>query len=184
VNGRNLDDPALDEFFAAAHDLDAAVLLHPWDMLAMERMKDYWLPWLVGMPTECTIALCSLIFGGVLEKYPRMRLCVAHGGGSFPYLIGRIEHGFHARPDLVAIRNQENPRKYLKQVYFDSATHDAEALRHLLKVSDEDHVILGSDYPFPLGEKMPGLMIEQMEDLSIRTKTKLLGTNALHWLGE
>ncbi len=182
VNGKNLDDPCFEEFFAAADELKAAILLHPWDMLARDRMQKYWLPWLVGMPTECTIAICSLIFGGVLERHQNMRLCVAHGGGSFPFLIGRIEHGFQARPDLVAVHNQANPREYLKRIYFDSATHDAEALRYLLKVSDEDHVMLGSDYPFPLGELRPGTMIEDMDDLSASTKAKLFSKNALTWL--
>ncbi|HEY4560836.1 MAG TPA: amidohydrolase family protein, partial [Lysobacter sp.] len=98
----NLDAPELFEFFQAASELGAAILVHPWDMMGSESMPKYWLPWLVGMPAEQSRAACCLIFGGVLERLPRLKICLAHGGGSFPYTIGRIEHGFNMRPDLVA----------------------------------------------------------------------------------
>jgi aminocarboxymuconate-semialdehyde decarboxylase len=95
-------------------------------------MPKYWLPWLVGMPAEQSRAACCLIFGGVLERLPRLKVCLAHGGGSFPYTIGRIEHGFNMRPDLVATDNFRNPREYLKRLYFDSWVADERALRYLL----------------------------------------------------
>lgn len=102
VNAWNLDEPALFEFFAAAEELNAAVFVHPWDMIGRERMPKYWLPWLVGMPAETSLAACSLIFGGVLERLPSLRIALAHGGGAFPATWGRIQHAFHVRPDLCA----------------------------------------------------------------------------------
>ncbi|MBS0570219.1 MAG: amidohydrolase family protein, partial [Proteobacteria bacterium] len=102
VDDWNLDAPELFPFFEAAADLGAAILVHPWDMMGRESMPKYWLPWLVGMPAEQARAACCLIFGGVLERLPKLRVAFAHGGGSFPYTIGRIEHGFRMRPDLVA----------------------------------------------------------------------------------
>src|SRR5207302_3649723 len=119
----NLDAPQLFPVFARAAELGAAVFVHPWDMLAPERMRKYWLPWLVGMPAEVTLAICSLIFGGVLERLPHLRIAFAHGGGGFPGTLGRIEHGFRARPDLVAIDNARPPSAYVKSIYVDSLVH-------------------------------------------------------------
>src|SRR5260370_25416387 len=115
-------------------------------MLGKERMGKYWLPWLVGMPAETALAICSVLFGGVLERLPRLRLCFAHGGGAFPGTFGRIEHGFRVRPDLCATRNAINPRQYLGKFYVDSLVHDADALRHLIKLGGPERVALGSDY--------------------------------------
>lgn len=82
-----------------------AVFVHPWDMMGESKMQKYWLPWLVGMPAQTSLAICSMIFGGVLERLPELRVAFAHAGGSFPATIGRIEHGFNCRPDLVAVDN-------------------------------------------------------------------------------
>ncbi|WP_454259313.1 amidohydrolase family protein [Pseudoxanthomonas mexicana] len=156
VNDWNLDAPELFEFFQAASELGAAILVHPWDMMGAASMPKYWLPWLVGMPAEQSRAACCLIFGGVLERLPELKVCFAHGGGSFPYTIGRIEHGFNMRPDLVATDNPRNPRDYLSRVYFDSWVADPRALRYLLDTVGHERVMLGTDYPFPLGEQEPG----------------------------
>jgi aminocarboxymuconate-semialdehyde decarboxylase len=178
----NLDHPALFPVFEAAQNLGAAVFVHPWDMLAPERMSSYWLRWLVGMPTETSLAICSLIFGGVLERLPRLRIGFAHGGGAFPGGLGRIEHGFHARPDLVAVNNPHPPSKYLGMLYMDSLTHDADALRLLLRLHGASRVALGSDYPFPLGESQPGALIAGMTDLDASTRARLLHGTALEFL--
>src|SRR6185312_10839335 len=106
VNDWNLDHPALFAVFEAAQELGAAVFVHPWDMLGRERMGKYWLPWLVGMPAETALAICSLIFGGVLERLPSLRVCFAHGGGAFPMTVGRVDHAFAARPDLTQVHTQ------------------------------------------------------------------------------
>ena len=105
--------PSSFPFFEAAEELGAAVFVHPWDMMGEEQMQKYWLPWLVGMPAETSLAICSMIFGGVFERLPRLRVAFAHGGGSFPHTLGRIEHGFEVRPDLCAVDNKVSPRAYL-----------------------------------------------------------------------
>jgi len=182
VNGADLDDPALFPVFEAAQDLDAAMFVHPWDMLGKDRMSRYWLPWLVGMPTETTLAIAAVIFGGVLERLPRLRIGFAHGGGSFPGTFGRLAHGFTARPDLVAVRNQVPPANYLGRFWVDSLTHDADMLRHLLRLIGATRVALGSDYPFPLGEALPGALIDSMTDLDSSTKRRLFADSALEFL--
>jgi len=182
VNDWNLDAPELFPFFEAAQDLGAAILVHPWDMMGRESMPKYWLPWLVGMPAEQSRAACCLIFGGVLERLPRLRVCLAHGGGSFPFTLGRIEHGFRMRPDLVATDNPRSPREYLPRLYFDSCVHDVQALRYLIEVSGVEQVMLGTDYPFPLGEQHPGKAIDALE-LDETQRNRLFNGTALAWLG-
>lgn len=183
VNDWNLDHPALFPVLAAAERLGAAVFVHPWDMLGRERMPNYWLPWLVGMPAETSLAICSVLFGGVLERLPRLRVCFAHGGGAFAGTFGRIEHGFRVRPDLCAVDNPKPPSDYLGRFYVDSLVHDAEVLLLLLKLVGAERVALGSDYPFPLGEAEPGRLIESMEDLPAGVKARLLAGTALEFLG-
>jgi aminocarboxymuconate-semialdehyde decarboxylase len=182
VNGANLDSPELFPILEAAAALDAAVFVHPWEMAGKERMPRYWLPWLVGMPAELSLAICSLIFGGVLERLPTLRIAFAHGGGAFPATIGRIARGFEARPDLVAVTSDVPPREYLKRIYVDSLVHDPRMLRYLLDSMGADRVALGSDYPFPLGEPRPGDLIES-SGLPEETRARLLHGTALEWLG-
>ena len=181
VNERNLDDETLFPVFEAAHDLGAAVFVHPWDMVGREKMPKYWLPWLVGMPAETSLAICSVIFGGVLERLPGLRIAFAHGGGAFPASIGRIEHGFNARPDLCAVDNDVNPRAYLDKIYLDTLVHDPLMLEYLLRLMGPERLALGSDYPFPLGEVEPGGLIEStVTDADV--KARLLHGTALEWL--
>ena len=184
----NLSDPKLLPFFEAAQDLEMAILVHPWEMMGAESMNKYWLPWLVGMPAETTRAICSMIFGGVFERYPRLRVCFAHGGGTFPFTIGRIEHGFNCRPDLVAIDNPRNPREYLKRgsdqpgrFWVDSIVHDNYSLRTLVGVFGSRRICMGSDYPFPLGEK-PGELIRSNPHVSGESLSRMLAENALDFL--
>lgn len=183
INDWDLNAPELYPFYAAAEELGCSLFIHPWDMETNGRMDKYWLPWLVGMPAETTTAICSMIFGGILEKFPKLKVCFAHGGGSFPFTVGRIAHGHSVRPDLCALDNPESPLKYCGRFYTDSLTHDERALRLLLEVCGEDRVMLGSDYPFPLGELQPGALIESMDDLSPKLKERLLSGNALEFLG-
>jgi len=181
VNGKNLGEETFTPFFEAAEKLNCALFVHPWEMMGEEQTQKYWLPWLVGMPAETTRAICSIIFGGVLEKFPKLRIAFAHGGGSFPYTLGRIEHGFNVRPDLVAIDNPVTPSKYLGKFWVDSLVHDPNVLHFLLNVMGVDKICLGSDYPFPLGEYVPGELIEQV-NLEKSISEKLLHRNALEWL--
>ena len=181
VNQLNLGEPQFFDLFRACEEQGMAVFVHPWEMMGERDMQKYWLPWLVGMPAEVSRAICSLIFSGTLERLPELRICFAHGGGSFPATIGRIEHGFNVRPDLCAVDNPFSPRKYIGRVYFDSLVHEAAKLDYLIKLVGADQVALGSDYPFPLGELEPGKLIESMPyDESIRSM--LLHGTALNWL--
>ncbi|CAF4155601.1 unnamed protein product [Rotaria socialis] len=152
VNQWNLDCAELDQFWYEVEKLDACVFVHPWDMPKGERFDDYWMPWLCGMPFETTSAICSILMGGVLEKYPKLRLAFAHGGGSFPFTVGRIDHGHECRPDLCAYKNSKLPSSYIGRFCVDSLVHDSRALKYLVETMNEDCIMLGSDCPFPLGE--------------------------------
>ncbi|HRI22632.1 MAG TPA: amidohydrolase family protein, partial [Panacibacter sp.] len=130
INGKNLSEKEFFPFYKAAEQLGCALFVHPWEMMGEAQMQKYWLPWLVGMPAETSRAICSMIFGGVFQQFPKLRVAFAHGGGSFPFTIGRIEHGFHVRPDLTALDNNINPRNYLTQFWLDSLVHDAGILQY------------------------------------------------------
>ena len=182
INDWNLSDPALIPFFEAAESLGAAVFVHPWDMMGKEKMSRYWLPWLVGMPAETSLAICSVIFGGVLSKFPKLRVAFAHGGGSFPMTVGRIQHGFNVRPDLCAVDEKAAPRDFLGRFWLDSLVHDREVLDYIIKLVGADRICLGSDYPFPLGETCPGELIES-SDYPEDIKRQLLADSACEWLG-
>lgn len=181
INGINLSDKRFFPFYQRAEELGCALFVHPWEMMGEGQMEQYWLPWLVGMPAETSRAICSMIFGGVLQQFPQLRVAFAHGGGSFPFTIGRIEHGFNVRPDLVAVDNPINPRDYIGRFWIDSLVHDAQALNYIVDLMGADKICLGSDYPFPLGEHHPGALIESMAyDTNLRDK--LLFQNAKRWL--
>jgi aminocarboxymuconate-semialdehyde decarboxylase len=181
INQKNLGDDEFFEFFEACEKLGMAVFVHPWEMMGAGDMQKYWLPWLVGMPAESSRAICSLIFSGVLERLPRLRICFAHGGGSFLATLGRIEHGFNVRPDLCAVDNPHSPRKYIGRIYFDSLVHEPAKLDYLLKLAGADQIAMGSDYPFPLGELVPGQLIESMP-YDDEIKAMLFHGTALNWL--
>ena len=181
INKLNLNEPQFFPIFEACQDLGMAVLVHPGEMMGREDMNKYWLPWLVGMPAETTRAICSMIFGGIFEKLPNLRVCFAHAGGSFLSTIGRIEHGFNCRPDLVAIDNNVNPREYLSKFWVDCITHDPVMLKYVLEMMGSNRVTLGSDYPFPLGDLEIGAFIETM-DISDEDKENIYSNATLEWL--
>ena len=182
VNNVNLNDEKIYPFFEAASELGASIFIHPWEMMGSTDIKQYWLPWLVGMPAETSRAICSLIFGGVFEKLPNLKIAFAHGGGSFPATIGRIQHGFNVRPDLCAVDNKIDPESYLGKFWVDSLVHDPSALNFLIEKVGKDKVMLGTDYPFPLGDLEPGKLIES-SDYNDKTKEMILSENSLDWLG-
>ena len=182
VNQLNLNEEQFFPFFEACEKLNMAVFVHPWEMMGEGNMQKYWLPWLVGMPAETTRAICSFIFGGLFEKLPKLKVAFAHGGGSFPATVGRIQHGFDCRPDLVAIDSAVPPKEYLGKFWIDSLVHDKETLDFVLKIMGKNKVALGTDYPFPLGELQPGKLINGMP-YDDATKELLLSQNALDWLG-
>ncbi len=181
INDENLNEERFFPIFEACERLGMAVLVHPWNMMGQKDMQRYWLPWLVGMPAETTRAICSMIFGGVFERLPKLRVNFAHAGGSFLSTIGRIQHGFDCRPDLVAIDNAITPKKYIGQFWVDSITHDPLMLEYVLKLQGSKKVTLGSDYPFPLGDLEIGKFIEEM-DLKKSVKEDIFYRAALEWL--
>lgn len=208
INDWTLDTPDLFPIFEACQELNVCVFVHPWDMMGKTLMTKYWLPWLVSMPAETSLAICSMIFGGVFERLPNLRVLFAHAGGSFPATFGRIEHGFNVRPDLCAVDNTRPPRDYLVSTvqtccglissdccvvpqgtfWVDSLAHDQTQLDAVCSLLGEDKVCLGTDYPFPLGEhmsggKVPGELIDSMDHWTAERKAKTLGTNALEWMG-
>jgi len=162
--------------------LDCAVFIHPWDMSSNPREQVHWFPWLLGMPHETGVAMASILMGGVLERHPKLRICFAHGGGCFPALVGRISHGFHARADLCQNKCHQDPKEFLHQLYVDSLVHDPEILRLLVSKFGPHRVMLGTDYPFPLGEiSNPGSLIEKtITDENVRNH--LLYRTALEFL--
>lgn len=181
INDKNLSEPEFFPIFEAAEELGMAIMVHPWNMMGMADMRKYWLPWLVGMPAETSRAACSMIFGGVLEKLPQLRVCFSHAGGSFLPTLGRIEHGYNCRPDLVAIHNNVNPRQYVGEFWVDSITHDPKLLEYILSMQGSKRVMLGSDYPFPLGDLEIGAFIEDM-NLEKNVVEDIFANAALEWL--
>jgi aminocarboxymuconate-semialdehyde decarboxylase len=162
INDLNLNEERFFPIFEACEKLSMAILVHPWNMMGERQMQRYWLPWLVGMPAETSRAVCSMIFGGIFERLPKLRVNFAHAGGSFLPTIGRIQHGFDCRPDLVAIDNPVAPKNYLGKFWVDSVTHDAGILEYVLKIVGSKKITLGTDYPFPLGDLEVGKFIEEM----------------------
>ena len=182
VNEKNLSEAEFHPIFEHAEKIGCSIFVHPWEVMGQVDMQKYWLPWLVGMPAETSRAICSIIFGGILEKYPALKIAFAHGGGAFPFTIGRIDHGFNVRPDLCAVDNSTLPSSYMKNFYVDSLVHDENAMNFLIQTMGAERIAMGSDYPFPLGEHHPGKLIGGM-DLSDATKQRLLAGTALEWLG-
>jgi aminocarboxymuconate-semialdehyde decarboxylase len=152
VNGQDLDAEGLGEFFAAADRLQAAILIHPANVVVTERLAPFYLRNLIGNPVETTICATRLLLRGVFERFPRVRICFAHGGGAFPYILGRIRRGSRVRSEIPASRKEfDLPRG----MYFDCVTHDPKALRYLVDQCGIDSVVLGTDYPFDMGEDDP-----------------------------
>ncbi len=182
INEWNLDNEKLYPIYEALEALDMCLFVHPWDMMGKSEMEKYWLPWLVGMPAESSRAICSMIFGGIFKRFPKLRVAFAHGGGSFPMTIGRVQHGHDMRPDLCAVDNKTPPKDYLGHFWLDSLVHDQDALKYITKLVGADKIAMGSDYPFPLGELQPGKLIKESGFVQ-EIENKMLGSNALAWLG-
>ena len=184
VNGIELDDPRFSRFWAKAEDLGCLVFLHPLGTSIGDRVSQHYLANIIGQPIETTIALSHLIFGGVLDAYPGLKICAAHGGGYLPSYIGRSDRGHHVRPEAGKIKRR--PSEYLKQIYFDSVVYRPEALRHLVAEVGVTQVVVGTDYPFDMGEydvhglisAIPGLTDEERDMILGRNATRLLGLDA------
>ncbi|MBF6986157.1 MULTISPECIES: amidohydrolase family protein [Cupriavidus] len=178
VGSRDLDDEALVRFLCHCAQEGIPVLVHPWDMMTDGRMKRWMLPWLVAMPAETQLGILSLILSGAFERIPRsLKLCFAHGGGSFAFLLGRVDNAWLHR-DIVREDCPNLPSSYVDRFSVDSAVFDAGALRLLVDVMGEERVLLGSDYPYPLGEQKIGALVENHPHLGERARRLILGGNA------
>ena len=196
IQNLQLSDARYMPLWKAAEELGVGFLVHPWDMWWCD--EKYWLPWLVGMPAETTMAVCSMMLGGILEKCPGLKVMFSHSGGSFPATIGRIDWGYKTRPDLVAVDSKKSPSEYMasKAIYVDSICHDEEQLKYLVELCGADRIALGSDYPFPLGEVpsiaplsnetitcYPGEMIEKAAYLEPKDRALIMSGTACEFLG-
>jgi aminocarboxymuconate-semialdehyde decarboxylase len=181
VNGMDLDDPVFFPFFEKAERLDLLILVHPHDTAAAERMQRFYLTNLIGNPLDTTIAATRIIFSGLLEKLPGLKICFAHGGGHLPYIMGRIHHGYVVRPECRG-EIQRSPWEYFQRLYFDTITHYLPALEYLVKTVGSEHVLMGSDYPYDMGDEDP---VASVQSLSIPEfdKKKILGENLRRLLG-
>lgn len=181
VNGRNLDDPALEPFWAAASTLGAFIFVHPHAGAAGERLGGYYLKNLVGLPFETTIAGASLVFGGVLERHPGLKICLAHGGGFLPYQAGRFRHGSGVRPE-ARINLAHPPEDSIGRLFYDTILHSGTTLAFLIASAGADHVLLGSDYPFDMGNLDCVARVEELT-LPAADRDLILGGYAARVLG-
>jgi aminocarboxymuconate-semialdehyde decarboxylase len=181
VNGVDFDDPRFEKFFAKAEELEVLIFIHPIGFTDARRLRDYYLVNVIGQPLESTVAVSRLIFGGVLEHYPNLRICVAHGGGYLPYYAGRMDHAYKVRPECQKVISRA-PSAYLRQLYYDTVIYTGESLSHLVRQVGSDQVLLGTDYPADMGEPNPVGYINSVRSLSRADKEKIWGGNAARLL--
>jgi len=181
VRGDELSDPRLDKFFAKAEDLDVLIFIHPDGFTHGERFQDHYFQNLIGHPIESTLAISHLIFDGVLDRYPGLKICVAHGGGFLPAYAGRMEHAFHGRADCRQHIAQP-PSEYLRRLYFDTMVFEPDQLAFLIGKYGADHVLLGTDYPYDMGESDPLGLVGRVAGLDEAGRTAVLGGNAAQLL--
>lgn len=178
VGLKNMDDETVLGFLEHCAQEDIPVFVHPWDMMASERTKDYMMGWTVGMPAETQLSIVSMILGGGFDKVSsKLKICFAHGGGSFAFLLGRLENAWHHK-DIARGKSKSPPSYYLDRFYLDTAVFDHDALELLVKKMSCDRLMFGTDYPFPLGEQQMGQLIKTSPTLSNEDKQKLLASNA------
>ncbi len=181
VGAKDLDDEGLVTFLQHCASENIPVLVHPWDMLGRERMSKYMLQWLVAMPAETQLSILSLILSGAFERISRdLKLCFAHGGGSFAFTLGRVDNAWHHR-DIVRQDCPNPPSYYTDRFYVDSAVFSEDSLELLVKTMGEERVLMGSDSPFPLGEQKVGSLVRNHSSFSDQRKRKILGKNALEF---
>ncbi len=182
VNGIDYDRPEYREFWAKAQELDATIILHPQGYSDGARLTDYYMINVVGNPLDSTVGTMKLIFGGVLEEYPDLKIVVVHGGGYLPFYADRMDHAFEVRPECRENISQR-PSEYLKKLHFDTMVFGEDALGHLVRLYGSDHVLLGTDYPYDMGETDPIGLIERVEGLTDQDRDNIVGGNAVRLLG-
>ncbi len=177
ILGVYLGDASLRPFWAAVSDLDILVFVHPYTPFGADSLREYHLVNLVGFVSDTARCIADVAFSGLLDEFPGLKLCFSHGGGTAPYVLGRWDHGFHARTE-TKVKTDTPPSEYFKQLYFDSITHSERALRFLVDTVGADHVMIGSDYPFDMGPSEPARSVEANPLISDADKAKILGENA------
>jgi len=182
VGHRELGDEAFWPIYKTLEHLNVPIFVHPHHVAGMERLEDFYLSNLIGNPLDTTLAAAQLIFNGVLEKFPGLKIILAHGGGQFPYIIGRLEHGYQVRPECKE-KVHRSPMAFFKNFYFDIITHNADALRHLINIAGGDHVLLGSDYPYDMGDPDPVQTVSQLPGIKEEDRRRILRENAVTLFG-
>jgi aminocarboxymuconate-semialdehyde decarboxylase len=182
VGKRELGDEVFWPIYKALEGLDMPIFIHPHHVAGIDRLQDFYLNNLIGNPLDTTIAAANLIFSGALEKYPGLKIILAHGGGQFPFIMGRIEHGYEVRPEAREKVHQP-PRAFLKNFYFDTITHNPEALRYLIAFAGSDHVLLGSDYPYDMGDANPVQNVSKLSGIKAIDRRKIMRENAIALFG-
>jgi len=182
VGKRELGDEVFWPIYKALEDLDMPIFIHPHHVAGLDRLLEFYLNNLIGNPLDTTIAAANLIFSGVLEKYPGLKIILAHAGGQFPYIIGRWEHGYQVRPECKE-KVHQSPMAFFKNFYFDTITHHPDALRYLVSLAGSDHVLLGTDYPYDMGDENPVQTVSQLTRIKAADRRKIMRENAIALFG-
>jgi aminocarboxymuconate-semialdehyde decarboxylase len=182
VGKRELGDEAFWPIYNVLEELNVPIFIHPHHVAGMDRLEDFYLSNLIGNPLDTTIAATQLIFSGVLERYPGLKIILAHAGGQLPYIIGRIEHGYQVRPECKE-KVRRSPMAFFKNFYFDIITHNLDALQYLIRIAGSDHVLLGSDYPYDMGDPNPVETVSKLTGIKAADRRKILRENAIALFG-
>jgi aminocarboxymuconate-semialdehyde decarboxylase len=183
VNGRNLTDPALglEKFFARCEELGILLFLHPMGYTQADRLTNHYFNNVIGNPLDTTVAVSHLIFDGAMARHPKLKVLVAHGGGFLAHYWARMDHAWRVRPDCRTVIRRP-PSKYLEKFYFDTITHDPQLLKNLIERFGADHVVLGTDYPYDMGEEDPLGLLAQVKRLPRAARDMIAGDNAARLL--
>jgi len=183
VGDRDLDDAGIVTFLQHAAALGAPVFVHPWDMTNSPRLDRWMAQWLTGMPAETHLSILAMILGGVFDQVSEdLKICFAHGGGSFAFWVGRVDNAWHQRPDVIGT-SEHPPSHYLGRFFVDSVVFDERPLRLLVDTVGADRVMVGSDYPYPLGERPAGGVVRTATTIDDDTRRRILRGNAETFLG-
>jgi aminocarboxymuconate-semialdehyde decarboxylase len=182
VAKRELGDEKFWPVYKVLEELDVPMFVHPHHVAGLDRLMDFYLNNLIGNPLDTTIAATRLIFSGTLEKFPKLKVVLAHGGGQFPFIFGRIEHGYKVRPEPKE-KVRQPPRAFLKNLYFDTITHNPDALRYLIAFAGSDHVLTGSDYPYDMGDPDPAQTVSKLSGIKAADRRKIMRENAISLFG-
>jgi len=182
VGRRELGDQVFWPVYEVLEKEGLPMFIHPHHVAGMDRLQNYYLNNLIGNPLDTTIAAANLIFSGVLERYPNLKVILAHGGGQLPYIFGRLDHGYRVRPECKETVHQ-SPRQFLRNFYFDIITHSQEALRYLISLVGSDHVLLGTDYPYDMGDLNPVQTVSQLPGIKAKDRQKIMRENAIALFG-